>query len=292
MLAEAPFDVPTQETALARCRTERAVDRSSPRQPTRSGARGLRVAVRRRHQRLDVDGHICASFQAAQHWLAGQTGGARLRLDSSGGQLDIGFVRLAASDASLRGSGGDTLETGFAFVRDRLERELAALGLLAPHKLYAIYYGGSSALGCGGGAWPPDLPGHVAALYLAGEPAGARTCASNPLGASPLVPGYLDYAMLHEILHTLGLVPAGAPNEHARGHVFDTAAGAIEAARDLMYAARTADDPPWATGSPQGLQLDLGRNDYFGHGRAQPDLARSSFLDPLPPGGGERPPRW
>jgi hypothetical protein len=291
-LGEAAPEAPAFEAAPSRCPVERAiVDR--PDDSPLDQVRALYVLpADGEDQRLDVNGRICASLEAAQHWLAGQTVGAHLRLDTSAGQLDVGFVRLPVTDARLRGSGGDSLATGFAYLRDRLERELVAQGLLAAHKLYAVYYGGSSALGCGGGAWPPDLPGHVAALYLAGEPAGARPCASNPLGASPQVPGYLDYAMLHEILHTLGLVPAGAPNEHARGHVFDEAAGPTGAARDLMYAGRSAGDPPWATGSPQGLQLDVGGDDYFGHGRAQPDLARSSFMDPLPPGGGERPPRW
>jgi hypothetical protein len=242
--------------------------------------------------RLDTEGPICTSTAAIERWLATQTGGPRLRLDTANGVLDIGFVRLPDDDAGLRGNGGDTLETGYPYLRDRIERSLARAGLLAPNKMYAVFYGGSSPFSCGGGAWPPVLPGHVAAMYLQGQVAGARACASNPLGASVDRPGYLDYSLLHEIVHTLGFVTTSAPNHHASGHVFDVAVPPAVAARDLMYRARDGSDPPWGTQDPAGLVLDVGRDDYYAHGRpGLPDLAHSSFLEPLP-AQAERPPNW
>jgi phospholipid/cholesterol/gamma-HCH transport system ATP-binding protein len=99
-------------------------------------------------------------------------------------------------------------------------------------------------------------------------------------------------ARVREIMHTLGMVATGAPNHHAAGHAFDTSAGPPLAAHDLMYAGRSPEDPPWGTSSAGGLRLDLGRDDYFGHGRADlVDLARSAFLQPLPPAA-ELPPGW
>jgi hypothetical protein len=232
---------------------------------------------------IDVDGRICRSLQAGSAWLAAQTDGARLRLDTRAGMLDIGFARLGKTDAEMRGTGGATVDDGHAYLRDRIERELARAGPLHPHKLYAVYYGGTSPFSCGGGAWPPGLPGQVAALYLGGEPPGASPCRSNPVGASPTRPGYVEYSLIHEIMHTLGIVAAGAPNHHAAGHVFDRSGPPARASRDLMYAARSSADPGWATGDPEGLVLDLGRDDYYGHGRpGLVDLARSAFLTPLP----------
>lgn len=141
------------------------------------------------------------------------------------------------------------------------------LGYADTDTLYAVYYYGSSDPACGGGAWPPTLVGHVAALYLEGEPPGAAPCSSNSFATDPDSPGYLEFAMLHEILHTLGVVPECAPHETRAGHASDDP-------RDLMWSG----DAPW-----QPSILDVGRDDCFRHGRAGcPDLADSAFLDPYP----------
>ena len=243
-------------------------------------------------QRLDVDGRLCRSILAATRWLQRQTGGAHLRFDTHDGVLDVGFVRLTVDDAALAGSGGLTLQMGHAYLRDRIEAQLQATGLIAPRKVYAVYYGGSSPYSCGGGAWPPTLPGKVAALYLGGRPAGAAPCSSNPIGAALDAPGYVEYSLLHELLHTLGMVAAVAPHHHAAGHSFDHASEATTLSRDLMYAARSAGDPGWATNHALGLLLDVGRDDYYDHGRPDlVDLARSAFLTPLP-ATPQLPPGW
>ena len=206
-------------------------------------------------ERLDTSGALALSVGAWNTWLAAQTDGRRLRLDTFAGALDVGFHRLGRTDADLRSRG--------AFVRDEIERELGAAGLLATSKLYAVYYGGGSTWACGGGAWPPTLPGQVAAMYLKGTPPGAAPCASNPLASREDTPGYMEFAMLHELLHTLGAVATCAPNHVLSGHSGDDP-------RDLMYAGPLAWRPSL---------LDVGRDDYYGHGRAGCfDLALSSFL--------------
>ena len=146
--AEAAFDAPTQETELAGCRT----DAPPPIFPTR--AHSIRCAWFT----------CCRPTATTSAWTSTATSGRPSRRPSTARGRDRRrpaaarqrwrpaghwFAGLAASDASLRGSGGDTLETGFAFVRDRLERELVVLGLLASHKLYAIDYGGSPRLVAG-----------------------------------------------------------------------------------------------------------------------------------------------
>jgi hypothetical protein len=215
-------------------------------------------------RRLDVSGALANSVASFQRWLAERTGGRRLRVDTYRGALDVTFRRLARTDAELRRYG--------AFVRDTLERGLARAGFARPGRLYVVYYDGGSTFACGGGAWPPALPGVVAAMYLRGTPPGAPACDTNVLAPSPDAPaGYLELAMLHEVLHTLGLVGDGAPREHARGHVPEP--------NDLMYAG----GEPW-----RPAVLDVGGDDYFGANvpAGVPNLAASPYLLPAPAPGG------
>ena len=221
-------------------------------------------------ERLDLHGTIAGSVASFQAWFAAQSGGRRLRLDTFQGGLDITFVRLRESDARIRSS--------HQFVRDRIQEELISAGFVDPSKLYAVYYGGSSSFSCGGAAWPPELVGNVAAVYLKGEPPGARPCATNRVRRADEQPGYWEFSMLHEIVHTLGAAATCAPHHTLAGHVSDDP-------RDLMYAGPL----PWLS-----ELLDVGRDDYYGHGRSNClDVARSAFLEPseadaeLPPGWAE-----
>ena len=204
---------------------------------------------------LDTNGTLERSVTAFQKWIAGQAGGQQLRLDTHAGKLDITFYRLNKTDASIASFG--------AFVRDQIESELTAAGFNHPNKVYAVYYGGGSTFSCGGGAWPPELSGRVAALYLKGTPPGAPACSSNAFAATVDQPGYLEFAMLHEILHTIGIVARCAPHHTLSGHVSDSAS-------DIMYAGPL----PW-----QPSLLDVGRDDYFKHDNPGClDLAKSPYL--------------
>jgi hypothetical protein len=219
-------------------------------------------------ERLDLNRtpskNIHNSVDAFQHWLSIQTGGRQLRVDTYRGALDITFYRMKLTDAQIanfRPGGGSP--GGGIYVRDAIEAELNTAGFARPGKIYAVYYGGSSQYACGGGAWPPTLPGHVAALYLRGTPKSAPACNSNPLGASPTTPGYWEFAMIHEILHTLGYVPNCAPHSTKDGHVSDSQT-------DLMYAGPL----PW-----QPRDLDFGHDDYYAHAsNGCQDLATDAYL--------------
>ena len=77
--------------------------------------------------------------------------------------------------------------------------------------------------------------------------------------------------MLHELMHTLGLVATCAPHQTRNGHVSDSPT-------DLMYAC----DEPWAPSV-----LDVGRDDYFGTNRQDClDLTQREHYE----GGPEPPP--
>jgi hypothetical protein len=192
---------------------------------------------------LDTKGKIATSVAAFERWLEKQSGGYGLRLDRFQGELDITFFRLSRTDAEIASHG--------EFVRDEIERDLNAAGFHQKGKLYAAYYDGRSTFSCGGGFWPPTLPGNVVALYLKGTPPGAPPCDTNALGLTRFAAGYLEFSMLHEIFHSLGAAPRCAPHHTREGHVSDDP-------RDLMYAG----DKPW-----QPSILDIGHDDYFGHAK-------------------------
>jgi hypothetical protein len=210
---------------------------------------------------LDTNGQLATSVAAFTGWLGAQTEGRTLRLDTCGGALDVRFFRMSETEAELKSNG--------LYLRDAIEAAMEDAGLIHPEKLEAVYYGGDAAGTCGGGAWPPTLIGHVAAMYLKGtfpDP-NVPPCASNPVGASAEVPGYIDFAMLHELLHSLGMVPSCAPHHALSGHTSDDPT-------DLMYAGPL----PW-----QPSVLDFGRDDYFEAGLTGcADLSKSVFLEPLP----------
>lgn len=202
----------------------------------------------------DTNGSIALSVNAFNKWLATKTGGQNLRVDTYQGAMDVSFYRLSRSDATIKSYG--------AYVRDEIEKELKSAGQIKTGKIYAVYYDGSSSFACGGGAWPPDLPGQVAAMYLKAAYSGYN-CDTSKFTTSIDSAGYRELAMLHEIVHTLGHVPKCAKNHVSSGHT-------SEDNRDLMYAGSQA----W-----QPSLVDVNNNDYYKHGISGcPDLANSPYM--------------
>jgi hypothetical protein len=206
---------------------------------------------------LDTDGTIAASVANFQTWLEGETGGRGLRLDTYQGELDVTFFVLDETDAQMAARG--------VFMRDALEAKLHARGFDAPGKIYAVYYDGSNTAACGGGAWPPTLPGDVGALYLRATYGGGLNCYDPSASLAGLQ--IMDFAMLHELVHTLGFVPTCAPHHTRSGHVSDDT-------DDLMWAG----DGFWTPST-----LDVGRDDYYDSGVAGcADLAQNPYLQGPP----------
>lgn len=205
-------------------------------------------------EKLDTNGTIAASLAAAQNWFATRADGRRLRFDTAGGKLDISFLRLSQSNEALAAHG--------LFIREEIQEAVRRAGFDARDKIYLVYYGGRGDT-CGGSAWPPAVPGNVAALYLQGTPPDARPCRLNPMTRAGNEVGYWETSALHELLHSLGAVATCAPNHTRAGHVSDDP-------HDLMYAG----DLPW-----EPSLLDVGHDDYFGHGRPDCiDIARSPYV--------------
>jgi hypothetical protein len=203
---------------------------------------------------LDTNGTIAASFANWQRWVRAQTFNNGIRLDTFGGELDVTFVRLGRTDAQLAARGASLWEA--------LEDELRAERLVRPNKVYAAYYDGSNAAACGGAAWPPKVPGSVAALYLRSTFGPGTTCYEPERSRAGLQ--VMDLAILREVFNAMGYVPACAPNDTGDGHVSDSP-------RDLMYAG----DEPW-----RPAVLDVGNDDYFhAHILGCREFAESTYLD-------------
>lgn len=244
-----PSTVTGAPGALPRATKDRPDDRRGPQVhalyvlPSNGSDRGL-----------DKDGTIAASVANWQGWLRSQTGGRGLHLDTFRGELDVTFHRLRTSNSALARRG--------VFIRDAIEAELKKAGYDKPGKLYAVYYDGSNTAACGGGAWPPTLPGNVGAIYMRATYDKGLLCYDPVVSLQELQ--IMDFAMLHELLHTMGIVPTCAPRHTRAGHVSDSP-------KDLMYAG----SKDWYPSV-----LDVGRNDYFNAPiRGCLDLADSPLLE-------------
>jgi hypothetical protein len=196
-------------------------------------------------RQLDVDGTLARSVASFHTWFSQHSNGLAFRFDTFEGALDITFHRLSRTNAQMIAFG--------AGVVTEIERELRNAGHINPNKLYIAYYDGGSTYACGGAAWPPHVPGQMAAMYLRGTPGGMQ-CGAQQFVTSPTqFPRYWEFAMLHDFVHVLGVVADNAPNHTAAypAHVPDR--------NDLMYAGPL----PWIYDAT--TVVDVGGNDYFGN---------------------------
>jgi hypothetical protein len=203
-------------------------------------------------RRLDTELDIVNSVAVFQAWLR-RASGLQIRFDLYDGALDVSFFELSHSDSAMRSLG--------PFIVSEIESQLAAAGLIRLDKRYLVYYDGGSASVCGGAAWPPTVTGQTAAVYL-------RACDPGSLAAQPdAAPGYWEFAALHDLIHTLGVVSPGAPH-HTSGNPAH-----VPEPNDLMYAGGTA---PW-----EPTTVDVNGDDYFAPslGTGVANLAENPFVE-------------
>lgn len=212
---------------------------------------------------FDTDGTLARSVASFHAWFQQRTGGYTLRFDTHGGNLDIGFHRLSFDEATIAAKG--------AFVVSEIDRVMREAGLLAGNKIYLVYYDGTSTYACGGAAWPPSVPGQVAAMYLKGRPNGGN-CGAGFVLSPTSPPFYWEFAALHDLLHTFGIVSRSAPhhqNEYP-AHVPEQ--------NDLMFSG------PGGWIIDGSTLIDVGNDDYFGDDLASglPSLDTSPYVAPPP----------
>jgi hypothetical protein len=158
-----------------------------------------------------------------------------------GPQLDLAVVRVGASSAQLR-----SLEGRFRTI----EAAVRTAGLDTQFVKYLVYYDGPvDGDVCGQGSGSPEGSG-IAVVYT-------TACAGVPSAATAA----------HELVHALGAMSGGMPPHEcpdSPGHICDTRA-------DLMY-------PDTIGEGLSDLQLDPGRDDYYGHAAAWFDVQDSRWL--------------
>jgi hypothetical protein len=185
-------------------------------------------------------------WEAIDAWWRGQDPTRAPRSDlapfSCGTQLDLSSVRLPLTGAQL-----SRPEQPFDLIVDAL----TGRGFDSSSTKYVVYYDGPVGDDgiCGVGATEPQGFGVAVTLI--------QSC-----------PGVMSAEVTaHELGHTLGAVPSGAPHECPPpddGHTCDNP-------QDLMY--------PYSDGTPlSGLILDPGRDDYYGHSGSWPDIQDSRWL--------------
>lgn len=220
----------------------------------------------------DYRGQIATQVALAQRWVKEQVN-RRLRFDTFGGALDITFVRMSLTAAGFK----QAIQGTNATVSKQVPvfGQLLASGLTTPGKLYVLFYGGSNFNGdCqsfGGG--------QVTTLVLKEGPPDAAQTALTPCGYMPLqvADGPFRQAnevatvastLVHEVFHSVGMVPACALNSHPTTHLTPISS-------DIM----AFDGTGYST-----YTLDTPRNQYYGHDRKDcPDLAKSGIWDDTPP---------
>lgn len=201
---------------------------------------------------LDIGLGIANSVAAFQGWLR-RASGLQIRFDRYEGVLDVSFFELSLSDSEMRSLG--------PYIVTEIENQLATAGQVRLDKRYLVYYDGGSTSVCGGAAWPPTVIGQTAAMYL-------RACDAGPLAAAPDdAPGYWEFAALHDLIHTLGVVSTDAPH-HTSG-----SPAHVPEPNDLMYGGGTA---PW-----EPTTVDIDNDDYFASSLTSglANLAENPFVE-------------
>lgn len=210
---------------------------------------------------------IATDIESMDTWWRGQDPTRTIRFDlfafpgcaTTFGKLDIGFVRLPRPASSYVGDAG----------ADRLMSDLGQLGALTTDK-NLVYYDGplvyEQAI-CGTTFSPPNgattggLAG-IAFVWL-------KSLCGGDVGAA----GLNAAVAVHELLHGLGAVPSGAPNEcdpPNDGHVCDSAS-------DIMYPSVTA------SSRIATEVLDVNHDDYYAHSSpTRFDVQDSLWLTHLP----------
>lgn len=195
---------------------------------------------------LDTDGTLNTSVTAAISWFKAQTG-YDLRYDTFNGKLDITFYKSTQSNDAIKAFG--------AGMATEIERELNNASLLSLDKKYVIYYDGEGDWACGGSSWGPN-GSQSAAFYLKTNSYYAD-CSAVTFTNNVSVMKYWEYVMLHESMHTIGLVSTCAPNSDGSNNVDDDP-------RDLMYTGPQIWRPS---------MVDVNNDDYFNHTSNCPELS-------------------
>ena len=247
-----------------------------------------------RDARLDSDGTLDAGVRRMQAWFRRASDGYTWRLDTFGPDqtLDVTFVRGNRTNEAYS-SGSESVLTA---VGDELRRR--GMKVAKTHKRYLVFYAGDTQdLGlCGVAEYPIYAPrqytpagdpgvllgGDFAMVFLGAD----QACHPDDFGRGS-TPGWVQTSMMHELIHTEGLAPPGAPHTCdpsfliSAGHVCGLAAASLGVPSvtepvdpergDVMF--------PFVNMPLSEKVLDNGQDDFFATSFGTLDLTRSAFVD-------------
>ena len=203
---------------------------------------------------------IARDLAAIDEWWRGHDGSRRPRFDlfpfpgcdSEFGNLDVSRLQLPQPSAAYSGE-----RRGFLAIVDDLARAFGD-----PDKKYLVFYDGAvdERRICGTSRTDPERggPEATAVVFL------HSLC--EGLGSA----GEIAITTVHEMIHNLGALPPGAPHPCPGddGHPCDSEA-------DILAQSTSGGE------LLVEKQLDVGRDDYYGHGGTQFDLQDSPWLEQL-----------
>jgi len=199
-------------------------------------------------------------------WWRAEDPGRALRFDlaafpcaSTFGQLDVSRVQLQETAAQLT-----TFATVFSRITSALP--LPPFGFASPDKMYLVYFDGPHDQGNGTQTCGQGRRGYAGGGAESYAVVYVRTCNMEADDA------FRAFVAAHELLHSLNALPSGGPPHACPGddaHPCDSVADVLTGS-DTYESGRLAEK-----------HLDVGRDDYYGHGSSWWDVQDSLFLERL-----------
>lgn len=215
----------------------------------------------------DVNGHLHTAVATANEWLHAN-GGSTVRFDTHNGELDVGFLRLPMTEATLQlGANGGKCDPRDLCPHPRsIVRIVEDMGAMTPGKIHAVIWGGqlmsvsTRAAGCAGAMEDAVFLSPVLRFAATGH----IGCFMDVEATVPDSANTLGLVLLHEVFHVLGAVDGRAPDTDGQYHI--------------------KGDPTDLMGGSAGIvQLDPQRRNYWKHGRNDlTDVAASAFVESKP----------
>lgn len=233
---------------------------------------------------LDRNGVLQCSVLAWNQWFEEQSGGVSWQLDTFKQRrrneplVDITFIRSQQPSAELNSV-------------SEVAEELKKAGLLpgdeSGPKKFLAYVGSSSGNLCGQAHYPP-LQFGTAGLQESAKTAAVFLFSDEGCGArvfgEPGSPSWSEAIAMHELIHTEGVVPLGAPHgcltpgESLPTHICTPGLAVAEIAGVEVDPERVDVMFPFSTLPLSDNVLDRDNDDYFDHALPLRDLADSPWL--------------
>ncbi len=235
-------------------------------------------------EELDTNGVLQCSVRSWNQWFEEQSGGQSWRLDTFDPRgrrdplVDITYIRSSRPSSEIQNNAD-------------VEAELIKAGLANPvdygAKKFLSYVATDTGGMCGSAQYPLaqfEAVGlargwtRMASVYLFSDPA----CGARDFGM-PGAPSWSESIAIHELIHTEGVVPLGAPHgctafEAVPTHICTPGVVLADGAGTSLDPERADVMFPFGVMPLSDNVLDRNNDDYFDHELPLRDLADSPWL--------------